>query len=96
MLLKKLFLVACAFLLIFMGLWLVVVNDQNIALNLLVFAVPQINTGLVVLLSFAVGSVVGLLVGFNLFGLLKLNNRLYWLKREVRQLQDALGDNRRR
>lgn len=94
--LKKLLLLASAFLLIFLGLWLVVVNDQTISLNLLVFAVPRINTGLVVLMSFAVGSLVGLLVGFNLFSLLKLNTRLYWLKREVRQLQDALGDNRRR
>lgn len=94
--LKKLLLLTAAFLLIFTGIWLVVVNDQNISLNLLVFAIPQINTGLVVLLSFAVGSLVGLLVGFNLFSLLKLNNRLYWLRREVRQLQDALGDNRRR
>lgn len=94
--LKKLLLLAAAFLLIFLGLWLVVVNDQNIALDLLVFAVPQINAGLAVLLSFTVGSLVGLLVGFNLFSLLKLNTRLYWLKREVRQLQDALGDNRRR
>lgn len=93
--LKKLLLLVLAFLLIFLGLWLVVVNDQNIALDLLVFAVPQVNTGLVVLLSFAVGSVVGLLVGFNLFSLFKLNTRLYWLKREVRQLQDALGDSRR-
>ncbi|MDI1303085.1 MAG: LapA family protein [bacterium] len=94
--LKKLLLLTAAFLLIFTGIWLVVVNDQSISLNLLVFAIPQINTGLVVLLSFAVGSFVGLLVGFNLFSLLKLNNRLYWLRREVRQLQDALGDNRRR
>jgi len=94
--LKKLLLLASAFLLIFLGLWLVVVNDQTSSLNLLVFAVPRINTGLVVLLSFAVGSLVGLLVGFNLFSLFKLNTRLYWLKREVRQLQDALGDNRRR
>lgn len=94
--LKKLLFVAVAFLLIFSGIWLVVVNDQVISLNLLVFAVPRINTGLAVLLSFALGSLVGLLAGFNLFSLLKLNNRLYWLKREVRQLQDALGDNRRR
>lgn len=94
--LKKLLVLVAAFLLIFLGLWLVVVNDQNISLNLLVFATPQINTGLVVLLSFAFGSLVGLLLGFNLFSLLKLNTRLYWLKREVRQLQDALGDHRRR
>jgi uncharacterized membrane protein YciS (DUF1049 family) len=94
--LKKIVLLAAAFLLLFIGTWLVVVNDQTVSLNLLVFAIPHINTGLVVLVSFAVGSLVGLLLGFNLFSLLKLNTRLYWLKREVRQLQDALGNNRRR
>jgi uncharacterized integral membrane protein len=70
------------------------VNDQTVSLNLLFLAVSSANVGIVVLISFAVGSLVGLLVGFNLFGLLKLNTRLYWLKREVRQLQDALGKNR--
>lgn len=95
-LLKKIFFIAAAFVLLFIGLWLVVVNDQRVYLNLLFFAIPQINIGLVVLLSFAGGSVVGLLVGFNLFSLLKLNARLYWLKKEVRQLHDALGENRHR
>ena len=93
-LIKKIIFIAAAFVLIFAGLWLVVVNDQNVSLNLLFFATPQINTGLVVLLSFAAGSLVGLLVGFNLFTLLKLNARLYWLKKEVQQLQNALGNNR--
>jgi uncharacterized integral membrane protein len=92
--LKKLVGITAAFLLVFMGLWLVVVNDQNLSLNLLFFAVPEINAGIALLLSFAVGSMVGLLVGFNLFSLFKLNTKLYWLKREVRQLQDALSKNR--
>lgn len=91
---RKLFLVTGAVLLLFAGLWLVVVNDQTVSLNLLFFGVSNANAGMVVLGSFAVGSLVGLFVGFNLFGLLKLNTRLYWLKREVRQLQDALGKQR--
>lgn len=91
---RKLFLIAGALLLLFAGLWLVVVNDQTVSLNLLFFGVSNANAGVVVLGSFVVGSFVGLFVGFNLFGLLKLNTRLYWLKREVRQLQDALGKNR--
>lgn len=90
----KLFYVGGSLLLLFAGLWLVVVNDQRISLNLLFMAVSEVNAGVVVLVSFIVGSLVGLLVGFNLFGLLKLKNRLYWLKREVRQLQDALGKQR--
>lgn len=93
---KKLLFVLLAFLLLFAGLWLVVVNDQQVSLNLLVFATPQVNLGIVVLLAFVAGSLVGMFAGFNLFSLLKLNTRLYWLKREVRQLQDALGDKRYR
>jgi len=91
---RKVFYIGGAMLLLFAGLWLVVVNDQTVSLNLLFFAARDVNAGMVVLGSFVVGSLVGLLVGFNLFGLLKLNARLYWLKREVRQLQDVLGKGR--
>ena len=90
----KLFYVGGSLLLLFAGLWLVVVNDQHVSLNLLFMVVSDANAGVVVLGSFIVGSLVGLLVGFNLFGLLQLKARLYWLKREVRQLQDALGKQR--
>lgn len=93
---KKILFILLAFLMLFAGLWLVVVNDQDVSLNLLVFATPHVNVGVVVLLSFVFGALVGVLAGFNLFSLLKLNTRLYWLKREVRQLQDALGDKRYR
>lgn len=91
---KKLFYIVLAFALIFGGLWLVVANDQDISLNLGFFSASHVNAGLVILFSFAVGCGIGVLVGFNLLELLKLNNRLYWLRREVRQLQDALGDRR--
>lgn len=89
---KRFFYIGSALLLLFAGLWLVVVNDQSISLNLLFFATPHANAGVVVLGSFAVGTVAGFLAGFNIFGLLKLNAKLYWLKREVQQLQSALGN----
>jgi uncharacterized integral membrane protein len=92
--LRKFLLIIIALLLLFAGLWLVVTNDQPLSLNLMFFVTPSANAGVVILLSFVAGCLVGLLVGFNLFGLLRLNNRLYWLKREVRQLQDALGEKR--
>ncbi len=94
--LRKLLFLSLASLLLFAGLWLVVVNDQPLMLNLMFLATPAANAGLVVLLAFSAGSLLGLLVGFNLFSLLRLNNRLYWLRREVRQLQDALADRRHR
>ncbi|MFN3586219.1 MAG: LapA family protein [Moraxellaceae bacterium] len=89
--LRKLVFVGGSLFLLLAGLWLVVVNNQAVSLNLLFFEAREANAGLVVLVSFAVGALVGLFAGFNLFSLLKLNTRLYWLKREVRQLQDALG-----
>lgn len=92
--LKKLFLVLLALALLLAGLWLVVMNEQRVALDLLFLQTRPANLGLVVLVAFAAGSGVGLLVGLNLLELLRLRNRLFWLKREVRQLQDALGDKR--
>lgn len=88
---RRVFYVSAALLLLFTGLWLVVANNQELSLDLLFFATPRANAGVVMLAAFAVGCGAGFLAGFNLFGLLKLNTRLYWLKREVRQLQEALG-----
>ncbi|HEX4870460.1 MAG TPA: lipopolysaccharide assembly protein LapA domain-containing protein [Moraxellaceae bacterium] len=92
--LKKLFLVLLALALLLSGLWLVVANDQRVMLDLLFLQTRPGNLGLVVLVAFAAGCGIGLLVGLNLLELLRLRNRLFWLKREVRQLQDALGDRR--
>lgn len=92
--LKRLISLLFALVLIFGGLWLVVMNDQSLSLNLLFLTTPAANAGLVIFISFAAGSLLGFLVGFNLLEILKLNNRLYWLRREVRQLQDALGNKR--
>jgi uncharacterized integral membrane protein len=91
---KKLFIVLSGLVLILGGLWLVVANDRAVSLDLLFYSTPAANLGLVVLVSFAVGAALGLLVGLNLMEMLKLRSQLYWLKREVRQLQDALGDKR--
>ncbi|MCC2639408.1 MAG: hypothetical protein K0Q68_3127 [Moraxellaceae bacterium] len=90
--LKKLFLVVLALALMLTGLWLVVANSHLVSLDFLFFKTAAANLGLVVLLAFAAGAGIGLLVGLNLLEILRLRNRLYWLKREVRQLQDALGD----
>lgn len=91
---KKLFIVLLGLTFMLGGLWLVVANDRAVSLDLLFYATPAANLGFVVLLSFALGSAVGLLVGLNLLEILKLRSQLFWLKREVRQLQEALGDRR--
>lgn len=92
--LKKLLLIVTGLALLLGGLWLVVANDALVALDLLFLQTPRANLGLVVLLAFAGGCGVGLLVGLNLLEILRLRQRLFWLRREVRQLQDALGDRR--
>ncbi|MES2918928.1 MAG: LapA family protein [Pseudomonadota bacterium] len=92
--LKKLFLVLLALALLLTGLWVVVANATPVTLDFLFFYTAKSNLGLVVLLAFGAGCGIGLLVGLNLLEILRLRNRLYWLRREVRQLQDALGDKR--
>jgi uncharacterized membrane protein YciS (DUF1049 family) len=91
---KKAFYIGLSLLVMVMGLWLVVVNDQQISLNLMIAATPRLNAGLVVLASFALGGVVGILVGLNLITVFRLNSRVFWLKRDLKQLQDELTERR--
>lgn len=93
---RKAFYIVLSVLLLLLGLWLVIVNNQQISLNLFFTATPQLNAGFVVLVSFAVGALVGILVGLNLITVFRLNSRIFWLKREVRQLQDDLTERRSR
>lgn len=79
--------VGLALLLVFVGLWLVVVNDQMVTLNLLIASFGPVEVGQVVLLSLGVGVLVGLLAGLNLLTILKLRTKLYWLRREVQHLE---------
>jgi uncharacterized integral membrane protein len=92
--LRKAFYLTAAFLLVGTGLWFVIVNDQPLTLNLILFATPSLNAGFVILLGFAAGAVVGILVGLNLFTMFRLNSRVFWLKRELKQLQDELQERR--
>lgn len=92
--LRRAFYLVAALLLLALGLWLVIVNDQSLVLNLFVVATPPLNAGFVVLIGFALGAVVGILVGLNLFTVLRLNARVFWLKRELKQLQDDLQERR--
>ena len=91
---KRAFYLLAALALLVVGLWLVVVNHQALALNLLVVETPAVNAGFVVLVAFAIGAVVGILVGLNLITVFRLNSRVYWLKHELKQLQDELNERR--
>lgn len=93
---RKLILLLVAGALLLLGLSLVIMNEQSVTLNVLWLSFPSSNLGLVVLAAFACGGVLGLLLGSSLLRLLRLNNRLYWLRREVKQLQDDLAKKRPR
>ncbi|MEK6788052.1 MAG: lipopolysaccharide assembly protein LapA domain-containing protein [Pseudomonadota bacterium] len=47
----------------FLVLWMVIVNDQAIALNLIFVQTPSINAGLVILLALLLGLLMGFLLG---------------------------------
>jgi len=47
----------------FIILWMIIVNDQAIALNLIFVQTPSINAGLVILLTLLFGLLVGFLLG---------------------------------
>lgn len=47
----------------FLVLWMIIVNDQSIALNLIFVQTPAINAGLVILLALLFGLLMGFLLG---------------------------------
>ncbi len=73
------------------GLWLVVVNRQPIDLNLLFWSGRAINSGLALLLAFALGSLLGIFIGLDLYQSMKLKGRVLLLRRELAQLRQHLG-----
>lgn len=72
------------------GLWMVVVNDQPVDLNLIFWQFKAVNSGLGLLVSFLLGSLVGMLVGLNLYVLFKLKGRVFLLRRELREVRQQL------
>jgi putative membrane protein len=85
--LKRILLGLIFILLVFCGVWLVVTNQQAISLNLLFVAIPTINSGVVVLVSFALGCVVGVFASVFIFKLLPLRWQLRQSQREIAELR---------
>lgn len=61
--LKRLTLLVLSAFVAFVVLWMIIVNDQSIALNLIFIETPAINAGLVILLALLSGLLAGFLVG---------------------------------
>lgn len=85
--LKRLLLGLMFIVLVFCGAWLVVTNQHTISLNLLVWDMPAINSGLVVLISFIIGCVVGVVSAVFMFKLLPLRWQLRQSQREIAELR---------
>lgn len=60
---KRIAFASLSALLAFMVLWMIIVNDQSIALNLIFVQTPSINAGLVILLALLLGFLLGFLMG---------------------------------
>ena len=61
--LKRVLFTTLSALMAFMVLWMIIVNDQAIALNLIFIQTPAINAGLVILLALLFGLLMGFLLG---------------------------------
>lgn len=48
---------------VFAGFWMVIVNDDTLNLNLLFMQVLDVNAGFVILVTFTLGLVLGLVIG---------------------------------
>lgn len=48
---------------VFAGFWMVIVNDDTLNLNLLFMQVLDVNAGFVILVTFTLGLVIGLVIG---------------------------------
>lgn len=66
---------------VFAGFWMVIVNDDTLNLNLLFMQVLDVNAGFVILVTFTLGLVLGLVIGSSWTRL-----SLWRKDREVRKL----------
>ncbi len=71
---------------------MVVVNRTEISLNLMFWHVTAVNAGVALLASFMIGSLLGLIVGLNLYVYFKLQGQVWWLKRQTQQLRSLLAE----
>lgn len=81
-------------LVLIVGVWMVVVNDQPLSLNLVLLSLPPLNAGFLVLAAFSVGGLVGLLVGLQLVSILKLRVRIQLMQRDLQRQQRELEQKR--
>lgn len=85
MLFRKIWWLFIVLLAICLGVWVVIDNPDSISLKLFGFDIPSIPGGLWLLITFAVGCVVALLISLPTF--IKLNHRIKRLQKQLVKLK---------
>lgn len=74
------------------SLMLVIANNSAIAVNLIVANVPQMNLGLVLIITLALGIAIGMLVALIVFRVFQMKFEISRLKKEKTALQVKLDE----
>lgn len=85
--LKKIAVVIFWLLLVAYSLWLVVSNQQPTSLNLLFIEISSMNTGLIVVLSFVLGCLLGVLAAIFVWQVIPLRWQLRQSQKELALLR---------
>ena len=83
---KKIIAVIVWLLLAAYGFWLIITNQQSISLNLLFIETSPLNSGLVVVLSFVFGCLIGILAALFVWHVIPLR----WQLRQAQKELDTL------
>lgn len=75
------------------ALMLVILNNAEIAVNLVFSQAPQMNLGLLLIISLVLGMVIGLLMALVLFRVFQVRWELAKAKKEIAQLKSKLDEN---
>ncbi len=74
------------------ALMLVILNNAEIAVNLVFSQAPQMNLGLLLIISLVLGMVIGLLMALVLFRVFQVRWELSKAKKEIIQLKSKLDE----
>lgn len=85
--LKKIVAVIIWLLLAAYGFWLIITNQQSISLNLLFVETMPLNSGLIVVLSFVLGCLIGIIAALFVWHVLPLRWQLRQAQKELATLR---------
>lgn len=74
------------------ALMLVILNNAEIAVNLVFSQAPQMNLGLLLIISLIIGMLIGILTAFVMFRVVQVRLELARTKKELTQLKSRLDE----